>query len=115
MENEDMFMEYFIENFESFLKEPIVDEWYIADFAQKYIKPLECWQAFCILKWFTNYMIDQYNEKFEYEMVEIFRHLKNQTETNECFYSQTQKKRILELYKEEYCQEVVNQVFHKRI
>ena len=49
MENEDVFMEYFIENFQSFLKEPFVDEWYIADFDRKYIKPLECWQAFCIL------------------------------------------------------------------
>lgn len=42
---------------------PITDEWYMSNFADKHIKILESYEAFDILKQFVDYMIEEYDEK----------------------------------------------------
>lgn len=98
----------FFDNFNSFLDDlntnPVTDEWYMSNFADKHIKTLESYEAFDILKQFIVYMIENYDEKSEYEIVETLRYLKYQANTNESFYSNEQKAKILEIYKEEHSQ-----------
>ncbi|HFA1057109.1 TPA: hypothetical protein WLF80_002165 [Neisseria gonorrhoeae] len=42
---------------------PITDEWYMSNFADKHIKILESYEAFDILKQFVDYMIEEHDEK----------------------------------------------------
>ncbi|RQJ91356.1 hypothetical protein [Neisseria meningitidis] len=90
---------------------PITDEWYMSNFADKHIKILESYEAFDILKQFVDYMIEEYDEKTEYEIMEILRQLKYQADTNEKFYTNTQKQKIVELYKQEISQDILNEIF----
>ncbi|EMS1841988.1 hypothetical protein BOD45_002153, partial [Neisseria gonorrhoeae] len=39
---------------------PITDEWYMSNFADKHIKILESYEAFDILKQFVDYMIEEH-------------------------------------------------------
>lgn len=90
---------------------PITDEWYMSNFADRHIKTLESYEAFDILKQFVVFMIERYDEKSEYEIIEILRYLKYQANTNEEFYSNTQKQKIVELYKQENSQNILNEIF----
>ncbi|WP_260224822.1 hypothetical protein, partial [Neisseria meningitidis] len=74
-------------------------------------KILESYEAFDILKQFVDYMIEEYDEKSEYEIMEILRQLKYQADTNEKFYTNTQKQKIVELYKQEISQDILNEIF----
>lgn len=56
-------------------------------------------------------MIEEYDEKSEYEIMEILRQLKYQADTNEKFYTNTQKQKIVELYKQEISQDILNEIF----
>lgn len=98
----------FFDDFNAFLDDlntnPVTDEWYMSDFADKHIKNLESYEAFDILKQFVVYMIENYDEKSEYEIIETLRYLKYQANTNESFYSNEQKSKILETYKQEHSQ-----------
>ncbi|HFC7618076.1 TPA: hypothetical protein ACFOV1_002027, partial [Neisseria meningitidis] len=75
------------------------------------IKILESYETFDILKQFVDYMIEEYDEKSEYEIMEILRQLKYQADTNEKFYTNTQKQKIVELYKQEISQDILNEIF----
>lgn len=98
----------FFDDFNAFLDDlntnPVTDEWYMSNFADKHIKNLVSYEAFDILKQFIVYMIENYNEKLEYEIVETLRYLKYQASTNEVFCNDEQKAKILEIYKQEYSQ-----------
>lgn len=104
----------FIDNFNTFLNNlklhTNTDEWYMVKFVDKYIKTLETYEAFDALKQFIVYMIENYDEEFEYEILEILRYLKYQADTNEHFYTDEQKDKVLELYKDEYSQEILAEV-----
>ncbi|HGG7780233.1 TPA: hypothetical protein ACJJC2_001971, partial [Neisseria meningitidis] len=76
-----------------------------------HIKILESYETFDILKQFVDYMIEEYDEKSEYEIMEILRQLKYQADTNEKFYTNTQKQKIVELYKQEISQDILNEIF----
>lgn len=98
----------FFDDFNDFLDDlntnPVTDEWYMSNFADKHIKTLKSHEAFDILKQFIGYMIENYDEKSEYEMIETLRYLKYQANTNEHFYSNEQKATILEMYRQEHSQ-----------
>lgn len=98
----------FFDDFNAFLDDlntnPVTDEWYMSNFADKYIKALESHEAFDILKQFIGYMIENYDEKSEYEIIETLRYLKYQANTNEYFYSNEQKATILEMCRQEHSQ-----------
>nr|MBG8992597.1 hypothetical protein [Neisseria meningitidis] len=83
----------------------------MSNFADKHIKILESYETFDILKQFVDYMIEEYDEKSEYEIMEILRQLKYQADTNEKFYTNTQKQKIVELYKQEISQDILNEIF----
>ncbi|MCL1624292.1 hypothetical protein M2R47_08600 [Moraxella sp. Tifton1] len=74
----------------------VTDEWCMSNFADQHIKTLESHEAFDILKQFVVYMIENYDEKSEYEIVETLRYLKYQASTNESFCSNEQKDKILD-------------------
>lgn len=101
----------FFDDFNAFLcnLSTNTDEWYMSNFADKYIKTLKSYEAFDILKQFTVYMIENYDEKseYEYEIVETLRSLKYQADTNEKFCSNDDKNKILKLYQQEYSQEIL--------
>lgn len=105
----------FLDNFNTFLDDlnsnPITDEWYMSNFADRYIKILESYKAFDILKQFITYMIEKYDEKSEYEIIETLRYLKYQANTNENFYSDAQKQKIVGLYKQENSQNILSEIF----
>lgn len=98
----------FFDNFNDFLDDlntnPVADEWYMSNFADKHIKTLKSYEAFDALKQFIYYMIENYDKNLEYEIVETLRYLKYQADTNESFYSNEQKSKILEIYKQDHSQ-----------
>lgn len=98
----------FFSEFNAFLKDlntnPVTDEWYMADFIEKHIKTLKSYEAFDILKDFVDYMIEEYDSRSEYEIIEALRYLKLQAGTAEKFYSNEQKAKIIELYQKDYSQ-----------
>lgn len=104
----------FFEKFNEFLADlntnPVTDEWYMSKFVDENIKVLESYEAFDILKNFINYMIEHYDSNSEYEIVESLRYLKLQSNTNEIFYTNEQKNKILALYKQEYSQNALQEI-----
>lgn len=98
----------FLNIFNAFLNDlntnPVIDEWYMSNFVKKHINTLDSYEAFIILKQFIHYMINNYDEQSEYEIIETLRHLKLQSNTNEIFYNDKQKAKILALYQKEYSQ-----------
>lgn len=89
---------------------PVIDEWYVSNFIDKNIKVLESQDAFDISKQFIKYMIDQYDVNSEYEIVETFRYLRLQANTNEKFYTNDQRDKIFELYQQEYSKTVLAEI-----
>lgn len=102
----------FFDDFNAFLcnLSTNTDEWYMSNFADKYIKTLKSYEAFDILKQFTVYMIENYDEKSEYEIVETLQYLKYQANTNEEFYSDDDKNTILKLYQQEHSQNLLHRI-----
>lgn len=104
----------FFDDFNAFLYDlntnPVTDEWYMSNFIDKHVKILESYEAFDILKQFIVYMIENYDEKSEYEIVETLRYLKYQSNTNEKFYSNNERNIILELYKQEHSQNLLHEI-----
>lgn len=82
----------------------------MSNFVDKYIKTLENYEAFDVLKRFIIYMIENYDEKSEYEILETLRHLKHQAGTNESFCSNEQKSKVLEIYKQDHSQALLLEI-----
>lgn len=92
-------------------KNEVTNEWYISDFADENIKKLEQYEAYDILKLYVPYMIEKYNQNFEYEILEIFRYLKYQVNSNEIFLNDEQKNKIFELYQQDYSKIILRELF----
>lgn len=88
------------------------DEWYMSSFVDKSIKTLTSYEAFDVLKQFAPFMIDNFNQQSEYEMIETLRYLKYQSDTNEKFYNDAQKHILLALYKTQHSQNLLSEIFN---
>lgn len=105
----------FLDKFSSFITDlntnPVTDEWYMSKFVDENIKILSSNEAFEILKSFTIYMIENYDPCSEYEIMETLRYLKIQANTNEKFCTKKQKSKIFSLYRQNYSQRVLFEIF----
>lgn len=87
-----------------------LDEWYLSDFIDKNIKPLNSYESFEAMKKMVPYLI-KYPE-YGYELLEIIQELNRISDTTEIFYSEDTPSVLIEVYKnDEFLMKIIKNIF----